>query len=206
MNFEVWISFVLTSMVLCFTPGPTVFLVMGQSLSHGKKSVIPLVSGVLIGDIIAMSVSFVGLGALLTTSAALFSVFKWVAGAYLIYLGLKAWRSNVTTENIDSVFTNKGKVFKEALVVTALNPKGIIFFIAFFPLFMDINKPVLSQMLIMAVSFLFVSGFSASFYSIFSGFLRSKVKSVKFQQVFNKASGSMLMGAGAVTATLQKSG
>lgn len=206
MSFEVWISFLLASMVLCFTPGPTVFLVMGQSLNHGKRSVTPLVLGVLTGDVIAMGVSFIGLGALLATSAVLFSIFKWIAGAYLIYLGLKAWRSNVNVENVDSTFKQGGKVFKEALIVTALNPKGIIFFIAFFPLFIDINNPVLPQMFTMAVSFLFVSGLSSSFYSILSGVLRSKIKAVKFQKAFNKVSGSMLMGAGAVTAALQKTG
>jgi homoserine/homoserine lactone efflux protein len=206
MSFEIWVSFVLASMILCFTPGPTVFLVMGQSLSHGKKSVIPLVAGVLSGDVIAMSISFVGLGALLATSAVLFSLFKWVTAAYLIYIGLKAWRNKVSVESTDTIFTANRKIFKEAIIVTALNPKGIIFFIAFFPLFMDANKPALPQMLIMAMSFLFVSFFSASLYSIFSGYLRSKVKSVKFQQVFNKVSGSMLMGAGTVNATLQKSG
>jgi threonine/homoserine/homoserine lactone efflux protein len=84
MSIEVWISFVLASMMLCFTPGPTVFLVMGQSLHHGKKSVIPLVTGVLSGDIIAMSISFAGLGALLATSSVLFSAFKWIAAGYLV--------------------------------------------------------------------------------------------------------------------------
>lgn len=204
MNIEVWMSFVLASVILCFTPGPTVFLVMGQSLNHGKKSAIPLVAGVLSGDIIAMGVSFAGLGVLLATSATLFSVFKWIAAAYLFYLGIKAWRTKVSVQKTETDSVEKGKMFKEALVVTALNPKGIIFFIAFFPLFMDANKPALLQMLIMAISFLLVSAFSASFYSIFSGYLRSKVKSKKSQQVFNKVSGTMLMGAGSVTATLQK--
>jgi len=204
MSIEVWISFVLASMVLCFSPGPTVFLVMGQSLNHGKTSAVPLVAGVLSGDVIAMTVSFAGLGALLATSATLFSIFKWIAAAYLFYLGIKAWRSKVSAAPLEVGSIEKGKMFKEALVVTALNPKGIIFFIAFFPLFMDASKPALTQMLIMAISFLFVSAFSASFYSIFSGYLRSKVKSEKFQSVFNKISGTMLMGAGSITATLQK--
>lgn len=196
-------------MVLCFTPGPTVFLVMGQSLNHGKKSVIPLVTGVLSGDVIAMAVSFAGLGALLATSAFLFGLFKWVAAAYLVYLGIKAWRSKVEPANIEStnaepLNNKKGEIFKEALIVTALNPKGIIFFIAFFPLFMDTAKAALPQMLIMALTFLFVSVMSASFYSIFSGLIRSKVQSEKFQRAFRKVSGTMLIGAGSVTATLQK--
>jgi len=206
MSIEVWISFVLASMMLCFTPGPTVFLVMGQSLNHGKKSVIPLVTGVLCGDIIAMCISFAGLGALLATSSVLFSAFKWIAGGYLVYLGLKAWLTKANMEDIDTTQKKNGKIFKEALIVTALNPKGIIFFIAFFPLFINTNNTALPQMLIMGLSFLAVSLFSASFYSFFSGCLRSKVKSKKFQKAFNKISGSMLIGAGAVTATMQKSG
>jgi len=206
MSIEVWISFVLASMMLCFAPGPTVFLVMGQSLNHGKKSVIPLVTGVLCGDIIAMCISFAGLGALLATSSVLFSAFKWIAGGYLVYLGLKAWLTKANMEDIDTTQKKNGKIFKEALIVTALNPKGIIFFIAFFPLFINTNNTALPQMLIMGLSFLAVSLFSASFYSFFSGCLRSKVKSKKFQKAFNKISGSMLIGAGAVTATMQKSG
>jgi threonine/homoserine/homoserine lactone efflux protein len=204
MSFDVWLSFLLACMVLCLTPGPTVFLVMGQALNHGKKSVLPLVTGVLPGDVIAMTVSFIGLGALLATSAVLFTAFKWVAGTYLIYLGVKAWRTKSSVQESELPTTKGNKVFKEALIVTALNPKGIVFFIAFFPLFIDVSTPVLPQMLIMAFTFLFVSGGSATFYSFFAGFLRSKVKTAKFQQRFNKVSGSMLVGAGAVTATMQK--
>jgi threonine/homoserine/homoserine lactone efflux protein len=206
MSIEVWISFVLASMTLCFTPGPTVFLVMGQSLNHGKKSIVPLVTGVLSGDVIAMSISFAGLGSLLAISSVLFSAFKWIAAGYLIYLGLKAWFSDTNMEEWGVTHKKSGKIFKEALIVTALNPKGIMFFIAFFPLFLNTSSAVLPQMLVMGLSFLAVSVISASFYSFFSGCLRSTVKSEKFQNVFSKISGSMLIGAGTVTATLQKSG
>lgn len=206
MSIEVWVSFVLASMMLCFTPGPTVFLVMGQSLNHGKKSVIPVVTGVLSGDIIAMSISFAGLGALLATSSALFSVFKWIASGYLVYLGFKAWRTVPNLEDPSKTENRGSKVFREALIVTALNPKGIVFFIAFFPLFINTSKDALPQMLIMGFSFLVVSVLSATFYSVFSSYLRSKIKSLKSQKIFNKVSGSMLIGAGAVTTTLQKQG
>ena len=87
-------------MVLCFTPGPTVFLVMGQSLNHGKKSVLPLMSGVLTGDLISMSLSLAGLGALLSTSATLFNTFKWLGAAYLFYIGIKAWRTKIDTTEL----------------------------------------------------------------------------------------------------------
>jgi threonine/homoserine/homoserine lactone efflux protein len=203
MAFDIWLTFVLAASILCFTPGPTVLLVMGQSLQHGKKSVIPLVAGVLIGDIVAMSVSFAGLGALLNASATLFNLFKWVAAFYLIYLGIKTWRSKATQRE-QGYSLQKMKVFKDAFIVTALNPKGITFFIAFFPLFMNTSAPAMPQILTMSLSFITVSLFSASFYSLSSGYIGSKIKEESFQEKFNKLSGSMLMTAGAMTASMNK--
>ncbi len=179
---------------------------MGQALEHGKKSVTPLVAGALSGDVIAMSFSFVGMGALLATSATLFTILKWTGALYLLYLGIKAFRTKVNVTAVASKQMQKGSVYFNALVVTALNPKGIIFFMAFFPLFINADAPVLPQMLIMAVTFLGVSTASVSFYATFSGILRSKVSSVKFQNGFNKVSGSMLIGSGAITATIQNKG
>lgn len=98
----------------------------------------------------------------------------------------------------------KGMVYRDSLLVTALNPKSIIFFMAFFPLFIDPVQAVLPQMLILSTSFLVISAVSVTCYSLFSGYLRGKVKSEKFQSGFNKVSGSMLIGAGAITATIQK--
>lgn len=204
MSIEVWLSFVAASMVLCFSPGPTVFLVMGQALTHGKKSVVPLIGGTLSGDVIAMSFSFAGVGALLATSATLFTVLKWLGAAYLIFLGVKALFSKVGDNESTAPAMEKGSVFRNALVVTALNPKGIIFFMAFFPLFITPERPVLGQMLILASTFLVVSTLSVSSYAVFSGVLRSKVSSKGFRNAFNKASGGLLIGAGAVTASLQR--
>ncbi|PVZ69623.1 LysE family translocator [Pelagibaculum spongiae] len=206
MSIEVWISFIAASMVLCFSPGPTVFLVMGKALEHGKKSVTPLVAGTLSGDVIAMSFSFVGMGALLATSATLFNILKWAGALYLLYLGIKAFCTKATAAHIELKQMEKSSVYFNSLLVTALNPKGIIFFMAFFPLFINANSPVLSQMIIMAVSFLVVSTLSVTFYATFSGILRNKVSSVKFQNGFNKVSGGMLVGAGAITATIQNKG
>ncbi|HEY9030308.1 MAG TPA: LysE family translocator [Kangiella sp.] len=205
MSIEIWISFIAAAMVLCFTPGPTVFLVIGQALSHGKKSAIPLVTGVLTGDLIAMSLSLAGVGALLSASAALFNAVKWLGAAYLIYLGIKSWKARATiSSQVDIKPMAIRSVYRDSLIVTALNPKGIIFFMAFFPLFIAPDKAVLPQMIILAFSFLLVSGASALFYALSSGYLRHKVHSAHFQNGFNKVSGGMLVGAGVVTASIQK--
>lgn len=205
MSIEVWISFIAAALILCFSPGPTAFLVMGQALAHGKKSVLPLVAGTLSGDVVAMSFSFIGMGAVLATSATLFLILKWVGALYLIFLGIKAFRTKVEIhlEPKKNDIQN-GAVYLNALFVTALNPKGIMFFLAFFPLFIKNDEPILPQMVVLAVSFLVASAVSVSFYALCSGFLRSKVSSVSFQNMFNKVSGGMLIGAGVVTATIQK--
>ncbi|MBM7073757.1 LysE family translocator [Shewanella sp. 202IG2-18] len=207
MSIEVWLSFIAASMALCFTPGPTVFLVMAQALNHGKKSVLPLICGVLCGDLIAMSLSLFGVGALLSASATLFGIVKWLGAAYLVYLGIKAWCTKVEISSVkpkESQPINSKTVFRDSLMVTALNPKGIVFFMAFLPLFINAESKVLPQMLILSVSFLAVSAASASFYAVFSGVIRNRVRSVKFQNWFNKLSGGMMCGAGVVTATIQK--
>jgi len=207
MSIEIWLSFVLASLVLCVTPGPTVFFVIGHSLKHGKASVIPMVFGALSGDIVLMCLSFIGLSALLASSVYMFTVLKFVGALYLIYLGIKSWRSPslLSQENeMETLALKKGKIYTDALLVTALNPKGIIFFTAFFPLFLNVNSALLPQMLILALTFMGVAVSTNSCYSIFSSYLSTKVKSAKTQKVFNKTSGGLLIGAGLITASLQK--
>ncbi|WP_339074314.1 LysE family translocator [Teredinibacter turnerae] len=95
MNIEVWIAFASAVLVFCIIPGPTVILVMSQALSHGKKSVFPLVAGVLAGDLTAMTFSLAGLGGILAASSELFLILKWIGVAYLIYLGCKTFFAKV---------------------------------------------------------------------------------------------------------------
>jgi len=207
MSIEIWFSFVLASLVLCVTPGPTVFFVIGHSLKHGKSSVIPMVFGALTGDIVLMGLSFLGLSAILATSIYMFTVLKFVGAFYLIYLGIKSWRSDTFAKEegqIHTIALKKRKVYRDALLVTALNPKGIIFFTAFFPLFLDVDSALIPQMTILALTFMFVALSTNSCYSIFSSYLSEKVKSKQSQKVFNRTSGGLLISAGLITASIQK--
>ncbi|MBE0583778.1 MAG: LysE family transporter, partial [Desulfofustis sp.] len=89
-----WLAFVFAASIILIIPGPTIILVISLALSHGRRSVAPLVAGVVCGDLTAMTFSLAGLGALLAASAHLFLVFKWLGALYLIYLGVRLWRSN----------------------------------------------------------------------------------------------------------------
>ncbi|WP_456294916.1 LysE family translocator [Vibrio sp. AK197] len=206
MDIEIWMSFVLASIVLVLSPGPTVLLVIGQSLAYGRKSVVPMILGVISGDIVALTFSLLGVGAILSTSSFVFNTMKWIGAIYLIYLGIKAWRSPISTGDVDVYPIGKSwKVYRDSFLVTALNPKGLAFFLAFLPLFISPNESnVGMQMLILAMTFILASFCSVSFYAYFGGRIRGYVSSEKGQKLFNKFSGSMLVSAGAITSTLKQ--
>ena len=205
MTLEIWLAFVASVVVFFVIPGPTMILVVSESINHGKKSVLPLVSGVLLGDFVAMSLSLLGLGAILATSATLFIVLKWLGVCYLIYLGVKTWRQNpdILTKNKSNGGSSK-KMFGSAFIVTALNPKDIIFFVAFLPQFVNPASEVLPQLLLLMATFLVIDMLNIILYTVFARTMRSKIKSVHTQRKINKVGGSALIGAGLVTATMQR--
>src|SRR5215468_8524590 len=96
MTFEAWAAFTAASAVLLIIPGPTVLLVVSYALGQGWRTALPMAVGVALGDFTAMTLSMVGLGALLAASATLFTLLKWVGAVYLVYLGIKLWRAGST--------------------------------------------------------------------------------------------------------------
>lgn len=206
MLFETWLAFVVTVFVFAIIPGPTVIFVIGQAITHGKKSVAPLASGVVFGDFVAMVLSLLGLGAILAASATLYTVLKWFGVAYLIYLGIKAFREepNMNSNLFDNMETDKFKMFRSSSIVTALNPKNIIFFVAFFPQFVDTSKELLPQFLILMISFSLVTMMTISSYAIFAGSIQHKIKSYRAKKRLNQVGGGALVGAGVFTATMQR--
>lgn len=194
--------------MLCFTPGPTVFLVVGQALAHGRKSLVPLILGVFIGDIVLMTLSVMGLGVLLSMSSTLFNVMKLAGAAYLIYLGVKALMAKRLSDASVEEGSLKGSwttIFRDAMIATTLNPKAVLFFLAFFPLFLTPGAPMLPQLLVLASSFLTLSLASVSFYGLLSNRLREHMIESNILDGVNKVGGCLLVGAGLITAGLQRS-
>ena len=207
MTIEIWCTFVAVVFVFSLLPGPTVILVVGQAVNHGKKSVLPLVLGVLCGDFIAMSVSLLGLGAVLATSATLFFILKWFGVVYLIYLGIKTWREipKINSESSSSLEVSKIKMFKSSFFVTALNPKGIAFFITFLPQFINPESDALPQFLILMSTFLGVVSITITFFALLSSIISHKFQNYQARRQLNKIGGSALIGAGLMTSMMQRS-
>jgi len=206
MTLEVWSTFVAVVVVFALIPGPTVILVTGQAISYGKKSVLPLVAGVLLGDFVAMSLSLLGLGAILAASATLFIILKWFGVAYLIYLGIKVWNEKPEiSSSLQMQNLSKAKLFKSSFLVTALNPKDIVFFVAFLPQFVNQNAAVFPQLLILMFTFLAIISVTISSFALFAGLVRHKIQSYKARKRLNRIGGGALVGAGLITATMQRS-
>ena len=210
MSLSIWITYILATTVILIIPGPVIILLVSQAVKHGRKSVVPLVTGAFLGDFTAMTLSLLGLGAIMTASAALFTLFKWIGAIYLVYLGIRLWRTNLEIDSISQ--DNKGAsprtsctLFKRAYIVTTLNPKGIAFFVAFLPQFVSPQGPASSQILTLGGTFLSLSLVNASLYTLFAGQLREAIKRSGVQKWFNRCGGTAVIGAGIFTAGMHHS-
>jgi threonine/homoserine/homoserine lactone efflux protein len=204
---ELWIPFVFAATLILVIPGPTILLVISQAVAHGRRSVIPLVVGVLLGDFTAMTFSLLGLGALMSTSAALFIIFKWIGAIYLVYLGIKLLKLNFEKPSVQNISENASarSLFRSSFIVTALNPKSIAFFIAFLPQFIDPLKPAIFQLTLLGGTFLILATINAALYAVFAGQLGDLMRKDEVRKWFNRCGGSVLIGAGIITATMQRS-
>ena len=198
MSLQLWLAFVAASAVLLVIPGPTILTVISYSVAHGKRANVPLVAAVALGDSTALVVSLLGLGALLATSAFWFTAIKWVGGLYLLYLGIKLLRAGISPAVLAAPAApgSRWRLFANTYLVTALNPKGIVFFVAFLPQFIDPRANVTHQLWVLALTFVSMAALNATLYAVFAGSARRLLASPRAQRRFNLAGGSLLTGAG----------
>lgn len=206
MTFAHWLPFAIASAILVAIPGPTVLLVVSYALGHGRRYALATTAGVALGDFTAMTASMLGLGVVLTASATLFTALKWVGAAYLVYLGVKLWRAPVGEGDApDTSETRTGRIFAHAYAVTALNPKSIIFFVAFVPQFIDPHMAMTPQIVVFEATFLALATFNAFAYALLAAAARKVVRSQRVQRAINRTGGTLLIGAALFAAAWRKS-
>lgn len=205
MPFDLWLTFVAASTALLLIPGPTVLLVLSYALSKGRSVAVASAAGVAVGDLIAMTASLAGLGALVLASAALFTLLKWAGAVYLVWLGLKLIRS-APNKGLSPAPTdiNAQSVFGHAATVTALNPKSIAFFIAFVPQFLRPDAPLIPQFAILIATFVTLAALNALAYALLADRLRRVIARPSILTWITRAGGAMLIGMGILTATLRR--
>ena len=205
MSFETWLAFSAASFVMLAIPGPTILLVVSYALAHGRAVASATVIGVALGDLTAMTASLLGLGALLATSATLFTVLKWIGAIYLIWLGIKVWRAPVANEAPQEMAEGAApapvrapmlRIALHAYAVTALNPKSIVFFIAFLPMFIDPARPLLPQAMILEATFVILAALNAAAFGLMASMVRSRIRRPSVRRWINRTGGTLMIGAG----------
>lgn len=195
---ELWLAFVLASAIVLVVPGPTILTVISYSLAHGRRATLPLVAAVALGDCTSLALSLLGLGALLAASAFWFGVVKIVGGLYLIWLGASLLRSGIAAEalRLPAAPATRRRLFANTWLVTALNPKGIVFFAAFLPQFVDPAAAAARQLWLLAATFVVMAIVNAALYAAFAASARRALSSPRARRRFNLGGGSLLTAAG----------
>jgi len=198
MPIELWFAFVIASGILLIIPGPTILTVISYSMAHGRRANVPLVAAVALGDSTALVLSLLGLGALLATSAFWFTVVKAIGGLYLLCLGVKLLRAGISSTELAAPAApgSRRRLFANTYLVTALNPKSIVFFVAFLPQFISPNVSVTRQLWVLAVTFVAMATINATLYAVFAASVRRLLSLPQAQRRFNIAGGSVLSAAG----------
>jgi threonine/homoserine/homoserine lactone efflux protein len=204
MSLETWLAFTAATAVLLVIPGPTILLVISYALGQGMRVALPVAAGVALGDFTAMTLSMLGVGALLAASATLFTLLKWIGAAYLVWLGIKLWRAggSLEAEPLGDAAPPL-RMLAHAWLVTALNPKGLTFFIAFLPQFIDRTADFWTQMAIFEATFVGLAFANAVGYGLVASRARGVLRSERAIGLFNRAGGTLLIGAGVAAAAVR---
>lgn len=204
MSFETWAAFAAATSILLIIPGPTILLVVSYALGQGWRTALPVAVGVALGDFTAMTLSMLGIGALLAASATVFTILKWAGAAYLVYLGIKLFRAGGALQaDPRTEAVSPATMIGHAWLVTALNPKSITFFVAFLPQFLDRHADFWTQMVVFEATFLVLAFANAFGYALVAARARNMVRNPRAIRIFNRAGGSLLVGAGVATVAMR---
>lgn len=158
MTLDTWLVFLVAAIGLSFTPGPNGLLALTHGALYGARRTVFTVLGGALGFLIVIAVAMFGIGALLIVFPGLLVVLKWIGGAYLVYLGVMVWRAAPITvsASTDRPTASRRSLFQQGLLAAVTNPKGILFFVAFLPQFIDPDRDLGVQFAIMASTFIVI--------------------------------------------------
>lgn len=205
MHLSNWFVFCGVAFLVTFSPGPGVLLAISNAMSHGVRRTVISSLGNVTGLIILSGVAMAGMGAVLAVSAMAFTVVKVAGALYLIYLGVRQWRSTALPLAAASHATPRTgtpnaplrrKLFVQGLGVALTNPKVILFFSALFPQFLTADGPVMEQVAVLTLTFVVFSLLSHAFYVLLAHAFKGQLVQPRKQQLFNRVSGGLFVVLG----------
>ncbi|UYN82514.1 MAG: LysE family translocator [Microcella sp.] len=158
MTIDTWLIFALAALGLSFTPGPNGLLALTHGAIYGVRRTVATVLGGALGFLVVIAISMFGIGALLTAVPDVLTVLKWVGGAYLVFLGVQVWRAPAiaVSPGVERPSAAWWSLAQQGFLAAVTNPKGILFFVAFLPQFIDPQRDLGVQFAIMAATFIVI--------------------------------------------------
>ena len=202
-SIESLLAFGIASLALLVIPGPAVLYIINRSVADGRNVALAAVAGLEIGNFMHVIAATVGLSAVIATSAAAFSVVKWIGAGYLIYIGFRTLVTKPQTVNQLNDPMSRRRAFTQGIVVNTFNPKVALFFLSFLPQFIDANRGSAAlQSLVLGSIFVVLGCISDSLFAILASALRGTLlrgKSLPFVQRY--VAGSVFIALGAIAST-----
>jgi len=195
MTLESYLAFTAAAAALAFVPGPTVTVIIANSLRYGHRAGLMNVAGTQLGFVIWLAIAALGLGAAIELMGVWFDVLRYAGAAYLVWLAIKLFRSNGDLAVAVDRARPKGSFFLQGFIVIMSNPKMLVLFGAMIPPFITPDGDPMRQILLMGVTFMAIAGFGDVLYALMAGkaggFLsRSRIRALEI------LSGCFLMGGG----------
>ena len=207
MDLTLWLSFVGTVLMLALTPGPSVLLATGNSLKYGPAKTWGTILGDLSANLLQIILASLGLATIVLSSGEVFQAIKWLGVAYLIFLGVRKFfsKADLKINEINKRSRSFLQLYTEGFLMSAANPKAIVFFAALFPAFISTEIDLVPQIIALALTFLCIDCLSLLLYTHFAGLLKKQLENRKKVKLQNKIVGLLLILSGLFLSTIRRS-
>ena len=196
MSLQAYLAFVVACVALALLPGPIVSLLIANGLRYGTRAALINVAGAQAGLAIVIGVVAVGLTSLMATMGYWFDWVRFAGAAYLVWLGIKLIRTPVAEVSADAPPSPpRGGFFLQGFLVLLSNPKVLVFFGAFIPQFVDMNRDHVPQVALLGVTFMVTAAMSDMLYALLAGRAR-KFFSKQRTRLVSRISGGFMIGGG----------
>lgn len=196
MSLELCLAFVAATVVLILIPGPNVALILANSLAHGARTGLLTVAGTSAAMVLQLAATVAGTSAVLAVLADWFEWLRWIGVAYLVFLGVQAWRvPPVQLSEVPAQPRSRRTVFVRGFLVSLTNPKTLLFYGAFLPQFVTPGADLTAELALLAATFLVLAVVLDSAWALLAARLRGAV--ALDGRLLNRLTGGLLIGAAA---------
>ena len=195
MSLELYLAYILACAVIALIPGPTVTVIIANSLRHGARAGLLNVAGTQLGLGLMMVILIVGLSSVIAAMGWLFEWLRWAGAAYLVWLGWQLLRSPEMIYQENTRAIPRGGFLLQGFLVLMANPKALLWFGAFIPQFVDPNGNYVAQIIVLGVTAMAVALVSDGAYAVLTGRAGAFLSKSRIRLV-SRLSGGFLIGGG----------